>query len=76
MLRTHSRSVSGRIFGSRIWSGKKRNRINPACRHNIEAVRGLISDGKVAEAERLANSVMAGTPPTQRRYKTMCDITL
>lgn len=59
-----------------LWSGKKRNRINPACKKNLEAVRGLISEGKIAEAERLANSVIAATPPTQRRYKTMCDIAL
>lgn len=59
-----------------LWSGKKRNRINPACRSRIEEVRKLITDGNTVEAERLAQACVAATPPTQRRYKTMCDITL
>lgn len=59
-----------------LWSGKKRNRINPECRKHLGEIRGLLADGKIAEAERLASLYIASNPPTERRYTTMCDITL
>lgn len=59
-----------------LWSGKKRNRINPACRGHFKEVQRLILEGNAAEAERLAQSYIAATPPTQRRYKAMCEINL
>lgn len=59
-----------------LWSGKKRNRINPACRSRIDEIRKLLSEGNPVEAERLAYTSFSATPPTERRYKAMCDITL
>ncbi|MDE6442231.1 MAG: glycoside hydrolase family 95 protein [Clostridia bacterium] len=59
-----------------LWSGKKRDRINPACKSQLDEVRRLIFEGKVAEAQELAHRAIVATPPTQRRYKAMCDITL
>lgn len=59
-----------------LWSGRKRNRINPACRSSLAEIRKLLKEGNVVEAERLAHTSMAGTPPGERRYKAMCEITL
>lgn len=54
-----------------VWSGGARDRINPDSYKNLEAVRNLIREGKITEAERLAVLSLSGTPQYQRCYQTL-----
>ena len=45
-----------------IWWSGPRDRINPDAREGIPEIRKLIREGRISEAEDLANEVMAGIP--------------
>lgn len=57
-----------------LWYGGFRDRINPDAKENISEIRRLISEGKLSQAEKLANLTMAGIPDYQCHYEPLCDL--
>jgi alpha-L-fucosidase 2 len=53
-----------------IWSGPYRDRNNPAAKTALPAVRRLLSEGRVREAEELCLECFSGIPQTQRVYQS------
>ena len=62
------------INADSLWHGGFRDRINPDSKKNIPEIRRLISEGKISEAEKLANLVMAAMPDCQCHYEPLCDL--
>ena len=59
-----------------IWWGGPRDRINPDAAENIPIIRRLIREGKITQAEDLANETMAGIPEYQSHYEPLADLFL
>ncbi len=59
-----------------VWSGKPVNRINPDANENLPKIRSLIREGKIPEAEELAELALCGTPNSQRSYETAGELYL
>ncbi len=57
-----------------IWWSGPRDRINPDARAGIPEIRKLIREGRISEAEDLANEVMAGIPEYQSHYEPLGDL--
>lgn len=57
-----------------IWWGAFRDRINPDAREHIPIIRSLIREGKIREAEELANETMAAMPDYQSHYEPLGDV--
>ena len=57
-----------------LWYGGKKDRINPDARENIPRIRTLIREGKIREAEELANEAMASIPDYQSHYEPLADV--
>ena len=51
-----------------IWSGGKRNRINPDAQEGLKEVRKLLEEEKIPEAEELAFRKLQGVTPDSRHY--------
>ncbi len=51
-----------------VWSGGKRNRLNPDALEGLKEVRQLLSEEKILEAEKLAFSKLQGVTPNSRHY--------
>ena len=61
---------------STLWAGQPYDPVNPAARAALSKVRALIFEGKIAEAEALANDAVLATPSTQMPYQAFCDLML
>lgn len=59
-----------------LWHGGFRERTNPDAKRNIPEIRRLIAEGKISEAEKLANLTMAAAPDYQCHYEPLCDLYL
>ena len=59
-----------------VWAGQKLNRINPAAAKAIPEVRRLLGEGKVAEAEALADKAIISIPRRMPPYQTLGDLLL
>jgi len=59
-----------------IYAGKRMDRNNPAARQNIPVIRRLLLDGKVKEAEDLAEKNMLAIPRRQPPYEPLGDLKL
>lgn len=59
-----------------LWHGYFRNRVNPDARKNIPEIRRLLREGRIGEAENLANLSMAAIPDCQSHYEPLCDLYL
>lgn len=59
-----------------MWYGGPMDRVNPDARKTVDAVRSLLRDGRIAEAERLALLGMAGTPESQGHYLPLGNLEL
>ena len=57
-----------------VWSGGFRDRTNVHAKENIENIRSLIREGKIAQAENLTRYAIGGTPEFQRSYQTLGDL--
>ena len=57
-----------------LWSGGPIDRINPDARQGVERVRALLREGKLQQAEELAEETMTATPDWQRNYEPLCDL--
>jgi hypothetical protein len=75
--------VFGRIADERIqlnedtiWSGERRDRMNPGARKAVPEIRRLLFAGKVAEAEALADKEMLAIPRRMPVYQPLGDLLL
>lgn len=59
-----------------IWYGEPMDRNNPDAIKYLSKIRELIFNGKIADAEKLAELALSGTPESQRPYQTMGDLYL
>ncbi len=59
-----------------IYAGKRMDRNNPAARKSIPDIRRLLLDGKVKEAEELAEKDMLAIPRRQPPYEPLGDLRL
>lgn len=59
-----------------LWYGGPRDRINPDAKENIPVIRKLIREGRIREAEELANEAVAAVPDCQSRYLPLADVFL
>ncbi|MEQ6332130.1 glycoside hydrolase family 95 protein [Sphingobium sp. MK2] len=59
-----------------LWAGQPYDPVNPAAHAALSKVRTLIFEGKIAEAEALANDAVLATPSTQMPYQAFCDLML
>ena len=59
-----------------VWSGGRIDRINPDAREAVPRLRRLIAEGRIPEAEELAEAAFVATPEGQRRYQPLCDLVL
>ena len=57
-----------------VWSGAKRNRINPDSMQYLPKIRKLLEEGKIPQAQRTAVDALSGTPQYQRAYQTLGEI--
>ena len=57
-----------------VWSGGPIDRINPDAKEGIEKVRALIREGRLQQAEELAEETIAATPQSERHYEPLCDL--
>ena len=59
-----------------IFSGGQRKRNNPSARENLERVRQLLKEEKIAEAEKIVLEAFCGTPVNQRHYMPLGDLVI
>ena len=57
-----------------VWSGGYINRVNPDAREAIPRIRDMIRQGRIREAEDLAEVAFVATPEGQRAYQPLCDL--
>lgn len=57
-----------------VWSGGFMNRINPDAKEHYKTVRKLLLNGKIQEAELLAERCMYATYPHMRHYQSLADV--
>ncbi|MEO8028772.1 MAG: glycoside hydrolase family 95 protein, partial [Bryobacteraceae bacterium] len=61
---------------SSVWAGEYRDRVNPAGKANVEKVRALLGEGKIREAEELADKTIVSIPRRMPPYQTLGDLHL
>ncbi len=59
-----------------MYYGGSMNRINPDARPNLEKVRNLLLQERIAEAEKLLRLAFSGTPQSQRPYQPLGELEL
>lgn len=59
-----------------VWAGEKRDRVNPAAQDAIPVVRRLLFEGKVQEAEQLADKAIISIPRRLPPYQALGDLRL
>jgi alpha-L-fucosidase 2 len=57
-----------------LYAEKRMDRVNPASRANVPVIRQLLLDGKVKEAEALAQKTLLAVPVHQPPYQTLGDL--
>jgi alpha-L-fucosidase 2 len=57
-----------------VWSGERRDRMNPGARQAVPEIRRLLFAGKVAEAEALADKDMLAIPRRMPVYQPLGDL--
>lgn len=57
-----------------VWAGTSVDDINPRAKSSLPQVRQLLFDGRNADAYRLAQKDLLGTPPRIRSYQTLGDL--
>ncbi len=59
-----------------VWSGEKRDRTNPAAPKAVPEIRRLIQQGRVAEAQAMADKTLISIPRALPVYQTLGDLWL
>ena len=57
-----------------VWAGQKLDRLNPAAAKAVPEVRRLLGEGKVAQAEALADKAIVSIPRRMPPYQTLGDL--
>lgn len=57
-----------------LWYGGFKDRVNPDARESLDKIRMLIREGKIREAQELANMSLCAIPDSQCHYETLGDI--
>jgi hypothetical protein len=53
-----------------VWSGRYRDRNNPAAKEALAKIRQLVNENRNAQAEELCIECLSGVPPAQRVYQS------
>lgn len=61
---------------STVWAGEERDRVNPLAHEGFLEARRLMLEGKIAEAERVADEKIIATPRRMPPYQTLGDLRL
>ncbi len=80
-------SIGGMVFGGAareviklnedsIYSGGKRDRINPRAYEGMQEIRKLLLEERIEEAEQVAFRKMQGVTPNSRHYMPLGDLTM
>lgn len=59
-----------------VWYGGYRDRVNPDARVALPSIRQLLREGRIPEAQSLAEERMTAVPEGQRHYEPLCDLIL
>ena len=59
-----------------LWQGRFRDRINPDARGAVDRIREMLREGRIREAEELADESLSGIPDYQCRYVPLGDLFL
>ena len=59
-----------------LWQGRFRDRINPDARDAVGTIRTMLREGRIREAEELADETLSGIPDYQCRYVPLGDLFL
>ena len=59
-----------------LWQGRFRDRINPDARDAVGRIRSMLREGRIREAEELADEALSGIPDYQCRYVPLGDLFL
>ncbi len=59
-----------------VWSGGPQDRLNPDARKSLPAIRELVRDGRIQEAQELAFETLSGTSFNERVYQTAGDLNI
>lgn len=59
-----------------VWSGGFTDRLGPDAARMLPVVRSLIREGRIAEAEELAEEALMATPEGERAYEPLCELTV
>ena len=59
-----------------VWSGGPRKRNNASALPNLEKVRQLLREEKIAEAEKIVSEAFCGTPVNERHYMPLGDLAI
>ncbi len=57
-----------------VWSGGKRNRINPNAKEGLEEIRQLLDEEKISQAEEIAYRKLQGISPVSRHYMPLANL--
>lgn len=59
-----------------LWSGGKRNRLNPDAKEGLEEVRKLLNEEKIKEAEETAYRKLQGITPDSRHFMPLANLNI
>lgn len=59
-----------------VWSGGRMDRVNPDARDALPEVRRLLREGRLSEAEELAEEALVATPEGQRCYEPLAELSI
>lgn len=59
-----------------VWSGGCMDRVNPDARDALPEVRRLLREGRLGEAEELAEEALVATPEGQRCYEPLAELSI
>ena len=59
-----------------LWQGRFRDRINPDARSAVGSIRAMLREGRIREAQELADEALSGIPDYQCRYVPLGDLFL
>lgn len=59
-----------------VWSGGKRNRINPDSKEGLEEIRRLLDEEKISQAEKVAYRKLQGISPVSRHYMPLANLNI
>lgn len=59
-----------------VWSGSARQRRNPDAQKSLPVIRQMLREGKIQQAQTLAQMTLSGVPESGRAYQTLGDLFL